>query len=66
MNWKVNKKIVPQKVRLEDDTVPSQFLLLQQQGIHYKAKKQRMIISTWNYRCQNWIYAVLLRVNKLN
>ena len=28
--------------------------------------KHYIIIGTWNYRCRNWIYVVLLRVNTLN
>ena len=58
-------KIVPQQIKgLKITKFPVNYNIAT--TVHYTAKKQHIIIGTWNYRCRNWVCVILSRVKTLS
>ena len=67
INWKVNQKMVSQKIKgLKTTQFPVNSNITITGHTLQGQTKQHIIIGTGNYRCRNQVYVVLSRVNTLN
>ena len=67
MNWRVNNKSIPQKIRgLRMTQFPVNWNIATTGHKLQGQTKKHLIVTLWNYGLKNWIYMVLSKVKTLN